>query len=222
MRRLTGESIGTFFRREVAEPLGLDIWIGTPPDVQPRVAELIPAPVPEGPAREIARDPSTLSGQAFLALGDGDLLDHLDVVNLAAFQEAEIPAVNGTATARSLARLFAVLAEGGDPLVSEDSIRMFRTLQIHAPNALEVEADPPGDTVELHMRMLGYHGSSKPYGLPRRLGPSDTAFGHDGAGGQVGFADPEAHLAVGFVRSHFTFDTSFSGRLFDVLYGCLG
>jgi CubicO group peptidase (beta-lactamase class C family) len=226
VRRLTGESIGAFFRREVAEPLGLDIWIGTPPDVQPRVATLIPAPVPEGPARDIARDPSTLSGQAFLALRDGDFLDHLAVVNVPSFQEAEIAAVNGTATARSLARLFAVLAQGGVldgvRLVSEDSIRMFRTLQIHAPNALEVEADPPGDTVELHMRMLGYHGSSKPYRLPRRLGPSDTAFGHDGAGGQAGFADPEAHLAVGFVRSHFTFNTSFSGRLFDVLYGCLG
>jgi CubicO group peptidase (beta-lactamase class C family) len=222
VRRLTGESIGRFFRREVAEPLGLDIWIGTPRDVQPRVAKLLPVPVPEGPARTMARDPSTLSGKAFLALHDGDLLDHLDVFNLPSFQEAEVAAGNGTATARSLARFFAVLAQGGDGLVSEESIRKFRTLQIHAPNALELESDPPGETIELHERLLGYHGSSRPYGLPRRLGPSDTAFGHDGAGGQVGFADPEARLAVGFVRSHFTFDTSFSGRLFDVLYGCLG
>jgi len=38
--------------------------------------------------------------------------------------------------------------------VSEESIRMFRTLQIHAPNALEVEADPPGEMVELHQRLL--------------------------------------------------------------------
>jgi CubicO group peptidase (beta-lactamase class C family) len=136
---------------------------------------------------------------------DGHLLDHLAVVNLPAFQEAEIPALNGTGTARSIARLFAVLAEGGEldniRLVSQSSIRRFRTVQIYAPNALELEADPPGNAVELHMRMLGYHGSSKPFGLPRRLGPSRTAFGHDGAGGQVGFADPEAGIAAGFVRS---------------------
>jgi hypothetical protein len=65
-------------------------------------------------ARSIARDPSSLTGQAFLAMPDGDFLDHLAVVNLPAFQEAEIPGVNGTGTARSIARLFAVLAEGGE------------------------------------------------------------------------------------------------------------
>ncbi len=42
VRRLSGDSIGTWFRREIAEPLGLDIWIGTPRSVQPRVARFIP------------------------------------------------------------------------------------------------------------------------------------------------------------------------------------
>src|SRR5204863_3885901 len=109
----------------------------------------------------------------------------------------------------------------GVRLVSAATIRRFRTIQINAPNALELEGDPPGEAIELHQRMLGYHGSSKPFGSPRRLGPSDTAFGHDGAGGQVAFADPERRLAVGFVRNLFTFDTAFSGRLFDALYACL-
>jgi hypothetical protein len=64
---------------------------------------------PSSRAQSIARDPSSLTGQAFLAMPDGYLLDHLAVVNLPAFQEAEIPALNGTGTARSIARLFAVL-----------------------------------------------------------------------------------------------------------------
>jgi CubicO group peptidase (beta-lactamase class C family) len=123
VRRVTGESIGTFFRHEIAEPLGLDLWIGTPRAIQPRVAQVIPEPArPLDPdaaaviarARSIARDPSSLTGQAFLAMPDGDFLDHLAVVNLPAFQEAEIPGVNGTGTARSIARLVAVLAEGGE------------------------------------------------------------------------------------------------------------
>jgi CubicO group peptidase (beta-lactamase class C family) len=166
-----------------------------------------------------------LTGKAFLALPDGDLLDNLDVVNLPAFLEAEVPAANGTGTARSIARLFALLSEGGEldgvRLVSQRSIRRFRTVQIYAPNALDLEPDPPGEP-ELHIRMLGYHGSSKPPGLPRRLGPSRTAFGHDGAGGQIGFADPEAGIAVGFVRSQFTSAPKFSARLIETLYACAG
>jgi len=235
VRRITGESIGAFFRREVDEPLNLDIRIGTPRSVHPRVAHFIPEPsrqlAPEAAGKiaqalAIARDPSTLTGQAFLALSDGDLLDNLAVVNLPAFQEAEIPAINGTATARSLARLFAVLAEGGElegvRVVSQASIRRFRTIQINAPNALDLEGDPPGDAIELHRRMLGYHGSSKPYGLPRRLGPSDSAFGHDGAGGQVAFADPKAGIAAAFVRSQWTWTTTYSARLLELVYSCAG
>lgn len=49
-----------------------------------------------------------------------------------------------------------------------------------------------------------------------------SAFGHDGAGGQVAFADPEAGIAAAFVRNQMTSNTAFSGRLLDVLYACAG
>jgi hypothetical protein len=92
---------------------------------------------------------------------------------------------------------------------------------MYPPNALELEADPPPHAVELNMRMLGYHAGSKPFGLPRRLGPSRTAFGYDGAGGQLGFAEPGAGIAAGFVRSQFT-STTYSGRLLELLHACAG
>src|SRR4029079_8906753 len=118
--------------------------------------------------------------------------------------------------------VFALLAEGGEldgiRLVSQSSIRRFRTVQVIAPNALEMEADPPAYLVQLHTRLLGYHGNSNPFGLPRPFGPTGTAFGHGGAGGQVGFADPETGIAVGFVRSQFTSTPTYSAELIELLY----
>jgi hypothetical protein len=108
------------------------------------------------------RDPSTLSGRAFLALHNGYVFDNVPAVNLPSYLEVEVAGANGTATARSVARMFALLAEGGEldgvRLVSQSSIRRFRTVQLIAPNALELEADPPAHLVQLHMRLLGYHG----------------------------------------------------------------
>ncbi len=110
-----------------------------------------------------------------------------------------------------------MLAGGGHAdgvrLVSRAVIDRFRTIEIYAPNALELEGDPAPSTVELHKRMLGYHGSSLPHGLPGRLGPSATAFGHDGLGGQLAFGDPERSLAAAFVRSQLTSVPTYSGSV---------
>lgn len=231
VRRVAGRSVGRFLAEEVAGPLGLDLRIGTRADDLRRVATVLPLPAVDLPpdavdvaarARSFARDPHTLIGQAFLALPDGDLLDNVEALNLPALLEAEIAAINGTATARSLARLYSVLAVGGASdgvrLVSKAAIDRFRSIEILGPNAIELEYDPPTETVELHHRMLGYHGSSKPVGLPRRLGPSETAFGHDGLGGQLAFADPESALAMAFVRSQPTAAPLFSARLIEMVY----
>jgi len=87
VRRITGRTVGTMFRVEVAEPLGLDLRIGTPPADQPRVARVIDATaasVPRplrmilGSVQRQMRDPRTLAGQAFLADGESCLMDHAE------------------------------------------------------------------------------------------------------------------------------------------------
>ena len=235
LRRTSGASVGRFLESEITRPLGLDLRIGTPAAVQPRVAQVVPesgidlAPdiaAAASRSRELGRDPTSLQGRAFLALAGGDLLDNLVAFNRPALLAPEISAVNATATARSLARLYAVLASGGEfegvRLVPGPVIEQFRRLQICAPNAVEMEADPPPRTVELHRRMLGYHGSSRPYESAGRLGPSPTAFGHDGLGGQLAFADPERSIAAAFVRSQMTSRSRYSADLLDRLYDCAG
>ena len=55
-------------------------------------------------------------------------------------------------------------------------------------------------------------------------GPNEGAFGHMGAGGQIGFADPTAHVACGFVRNHLENQALplMGACLVDMLYSCLG
>lgn len=239
LRRATGLTIGRFLAQEIAGPLGLDLRIGTPADVLPRVAPVRAEPVPAVPmavspeaaayaarATALAHDPTTLLGRALLALDDGNVADHWESFGSAALLEPEMAGANGTATAAALAGMYDALAcggvAGGVRLVSPESIARFRTLQIQGPNALDLEADPDPATVELHQRLLGYHGSSRPPGGSGRLGPSATAFGHDGAGGQIAFADPERSIAAAFVRSEMTQDQGWSAQLLERLYACAG
>lgn len=103
VRRITGRSLGTVFREEFAEPLGLDLHLALPASEEPRVAELIPSD--EDP---FARDVTELQDNA----AHNPRID-TTVVNSRAWRAAEIPAAGGTGNARSVARLHTILANGG-------------------------------------------------------------------------------------------------------------
>ncbi|MBV8693257.1 MAG: beta-lactamase family protein [Actinobacteria bacterium] len=240
VRRITGMTIGTMFRTEVAEPLGLDLRIGTPPADQPRVAAVIDgtlASIPRflrpflGSVQKQMRDPATLAGQAFVATDGSSLMDHAETFfadprGLA----AEIPAGNGTGTARAIGKMYAALACGGAldgvRLLSEESVRRFGAQAISLPDAMLAEMRPRflwtrlmGKPVK---RSLGYLINPS---LPRQLpsfGPNPTAFGHDGAGGQIAFCDPDRGMAVGFVRNYMTSTSRFSTSLINTAYDCAG
>jgi CubicO group peptidase (beta-lactamase class C family) len=202
VRRVSGESLGTYFRRHVAEPLGLDFHIGLEARHDTRVAHMIPAPTPPAPAAGMPPDlaaalqkltqdmvdPKTVTWAAFNGT-PGQPEDP----NTRAWRGAEIPAANGHGTAASLARVYGALARGGEI----DGVRVLRAETI--ARAREEQAFGP-DAV------LG--------GLPMRFGlgfmlrhdlmpisPNPGAFGHPGAGGSIGFADPEARVGFGYVMN---------------------
>jgi len=116
VRRITGKSLGTFFAEEVAGPLGLDFWIGLPEAAEPRVAAIIPAPVPGDPRvrtfleREL--DPSTLLGRVIT--GPSRLFGYDEMWNRRALHAAEMPSSNGIGTARAVARMYAAIAHEVD------------------------------------------------------------------------------------------------------------
>lgn len=196
VRRVTGRSLGTFWQEEIARPLALEFWIGLPAEQEHRVARLISmgadgegASLTEmlGPDSLIARALSL--NNAFGDLGDG--------FNSPALHAAEMPAANGITNARSLARFYAALigsVEDGpsEPLLTPEQVDLARTCQTDGADRV---LSFPG--IELPTTIgLGFWTSSAfaPYG-------GERAFGHSGAGGSVGFADPEAGIAGGYVMN---------------------
>ncbi|MCB0958651.1 MAG: beta-lactamase family protein [Acidimicrobiales bacterium] len=106
VRRITGRTLGTFFREELAEPLGADIHIGLPDSEEPRVAHLVPPADALGVVSGM--DPDSIAIRAGTSVGVTGAEP-----NTRAWRAAEIPAAGGTGNARGVARVHAVLANGG-------------------------------------------------------------------------------------------------------------
>ena len=198
IRRVSGQSVGQFFRENVAQPLDADFHIGLPDKDHARTSTLhgrliggdpkasgseIPEPL-KAFMRDMA-DPTTMTGGAF-----NNPRIPPDAVNSAEWRRAEIPAANGHGTARSLARIYGALACGGEV----DGVRILDGKSID--RAIEVQADGP-DAVLGGMPMrfgLGFMLRSPI--MP--LSPNPRAFGHPGAGGSIGMADPDAGVGFGY------------------------
>jgi CubicO group peptidase (beta-lactamase class C family) len=191
VRRVTGRTIGRFFADEVAGPLGLDWWIGLPEREEARLATLLAPPPPADPeVRKLMEDfmaPGTMTGDALT--GPSDLFHYDDMWNTRQLHAPELPSTNGIASARAIARLYAATVgdvDGQRVLSAETVSRAIRT-----------ESDGTD-------RVLG---NSMRFGLGFTRGPSlppscgADAFGHPGAGGSLGFADPEARIGFGYVMN---------------------
>jgi CubicO group peptidase (beta-lactamase class C family) len=190
VRRVTGMTLGRFFRRRIAAPLGLELFIGLPDELEYRVAPVQVPPAPTDPQEIAIRDrfmgPKTLLGRVLSGPGD---LSYGEVWNGRALRAAEIPSSNGIGDARSLARMYAALIGevDGERLLGEPQLR----------RATAVASDGPDRVLHLETRFgLGFM-------LPPTLAPGcgERSFGHPGAGGALAFADPERGLSFGYVTN---------------------
>jgi CubicO group peptidase (beta-lactamase class C family) len=192
VRRVSGRSIGRFFREEVAHPLALDVFIGCGPELDGRIAEMNPSPPAPAGARdllaEMMADKESLQGKTFTnppALAPG-------VVNSRAWRAAEICSANGHTNARSLARFYSALGAWtrgesfhGTTLMSRAGMERTRTEQAAGLDKV----------LQLENRIaLGFMLPSP----MRRFSDNPKAFGHGGAGGSVGFCDPENGVSFGY------------------------
>jgi CubicO group peptidase (beta-lactamase class C family) len=201
IRRATGKTVGEWFRENVSGPLAADYHIGFGPEHDVRTADLIGSLLPSGGAARLPevpgplgqmmkdmRDPSTMTGAAFNNPQRGT-----DRVNTREWRAAEVPAANGHGTARALARIYGALARGGEidgvRILEPESIERARTEQAFGPDAV---------LGQLPMRFgLGF--MLRQDLMP--LSPSRNAFGHPGAGGSIGMADPDARVGFGYVMN---------------------
>jgi CubicO group peptidase (beta-lactamase class C family) len=171
IRRIDGRSAGRFFAEEVAGPLDLELWIGLPPELEPRVARLERA---EGYAPVfLGDDPSLLQVQY------GGLQDEF-VWNEPAFHQAEIPAANAIGTARSIAKLYASL--------SDAEVELARTELSRDLCAVTRRPYAFGVGFELQTELM-------------RFGPVEEAFGHTGSGGSTHGLWPRERVAFSYCMS---------------------
>lgn len=132
VRRVTGRSLGTVFREEIAEPLGADFHIGLPASEDARVADLIPPPpgqaIGDGEQSELNRNMSS-----------NPPINPLDT-RTRAWRAAEIPAAGGHGNARSIAEVHVLLANGGvakgKRLMSEAGCRKALEVQIEGTDLI--------------------------------------------------------------------------------------
>jgi CubicO group peptidase (beta-lactamase class C family) len=202
VRRIDGRSVGRFFAEEIAAPLGLDFWIGLPEAEEPRVAPLLPmVMLGERP------DPSQLSEQdkarmAAMMSPDSLILRALSLngavdalgagenpFNTRAVHATEMPAANGMTNGASLARLYA------STIGELDGVRILEDKTVDAARRTHAKGDDKVLLAESHF------GAG--FMLDGVLCPllSSGSYGHPGAGGSLGFADPEAGIAFGYVMN---------------------
>ncbi|MGB8682729.1 MAG: serine hydrolase domain-containing protein [Candidatus Binatus sp.] len=202
IRRISGKTPGAYLRDEIAGPLGADFHIGLDAKHDARTANMIAAP-PPAPGEpnlfaEVMKDPESMVAKAFMNPPGGM---RPGMVNTREWRAAEIPAANGHGTARSLAQLYGALARGGElngvRVMSKDEVAKCSIEQSNGPDALLII-----NTRFSQGYMMSQPGAS--------LGPNPQSFGHPGAGGSLGYADPEAKIGFGY-----TMNKMQSGLLID-------
>jgi CubicO group peptidase (beta-lactamase class C family) len=186
-------TLGQFFQEEIATPLGIDFYIGLPPEIpDERLAKLTPF----APARAFRALGSTPSAFIVRLMWPRSLLRRsllfagLDF-NDRRWLEIELPAGNGVGTARGIARAYSAFAEGGEELgITEETLASLMAVHDVERTRDEVMGLPT-------YLSLGF---LKP-GPELEFGSTEHAFGTPGAGGSFGFADPDARLGFAYVMN---------------------
>jgi len=205
VRRVSGKSLGTFFQDEIARPLGLDFWIGLPEAIEPRVAPIMPYVYKANETKtpfmaDLTGSPKSPASLFFFNVGTAW---RSGGANTRAGRAAEIGAANGVTNARGLAGMYAPLATGGGKLVDAKTLTRMgevsmathddATLRLPTRFALGFMKSMDNRQRSIGARIFGEDCDSVILGSP--------AFGHVGAGGSLGFADPAAGLSFGYTMN---------------------
>ncbi len=203
----TGRHIRDVIRDEIARPLGVEdeMYVGIPDGVEDRLTTL-----------EIWDIEGVLEGMETRPPPDSDFFKAMPselwgLLNLMPVRRACIPGANGHFTARALAKMYAALAGDG----SIDGVRLvspgrIKEMQRIATEGVDIVLGTPA------RKGIGYFLGGEVNGVVGPLGPRRTAFGHSGAGGSIGFADPEARLSVGVTKNRMEWADPGQGCLLEI------
>jgi CubicO group peptidase (beta-lactamase class C family) len=198
VRRVSGMTLGLFFKKEITDPLKLPFFIGTSEDQDTHFApiqapKIIPGK-PLSPFQTLFAQPGSLTHLAFT---NPKAFANLRIFNEARFRNLELPALNGVSNARGLAGLYEPLSLGGEA----GGKRLLSLETVEAMGSLE--RDGRDCILGIHTRFA--QGFMKSVGSTEEgdlwMGPDDSAFGHVGAGGSIGFADPKKGVSFGYAMN---------------------
>ncbi|MEN0066022.1 MAG: serine hydrolase domain-containing protein [Myxococcota bacterium] len=204
-RKVTGMGVGRWFAEHIAAPLGLAAWIGAGPEVLARRAQLItvssqermrhhlPALFVRGTAegrigRRLLLGKRTLVGQALLNPDLGPR--RLDVMNDPSVLALELPWMGAVCTADALSKAYAAV------IGEVDGVRLVDPTVVKPLRVRQSWSERDG----VLQKPMGFAQGfvKEPEGV---FSPNPASFGHPGAGGALGWADPDAELAIGYVMN---------------------
>jgi CubicO group peptidase (beta-lactamase class C family) len=196
IRRITGRTVGTVFREEIAQPLGGDFHIGLPASEDGRVGTLIPPP-----PRELFENPTEVQ----LSVGNPRL--DVSLTRTRAWRAAEIPAANGTSNARAVAQIQTILANGGEAggrrFLSEAGCR----------KALEPQIEGTDLVLGIPIKFgLGF-------GISNQFMPNPNTLYWGGYGGSVVIIDMDVRTSMSYVMNKMAATTVGDTRAFSMMIG---
>jgi CubicO group peptidase (beta-lactamase class C family) len=207
VRRASGRSVGEFLHKELAMPLEADCFIGLEPALDRRVADIL--------APKNLIDPSALPVIEETRLSVTNPMLHPQAANGVEWRRAEMPALNGHACAEGIARIYAMLANGG----------AFQQRRLLSPATIERMTAVLSDRMDLTLGMPANWAAGVVLNATTQFfGPNPRAYGHSGWGGSFGCADPDRGLAIGYVCNQMGPDLVGDVRareLCATIYACL-
>lgn len=178
--RVTGQPVGEFFRREIAEPYGVDFFIGLPEREEPRVVPSLPINIGGGGPLPFEMPPFFRQ-----AMNIGvDFEGGSNLPGLRSFRAAGVASIGGFGSARGLARLYAVATQevdGRPPLLTPETLAAVAEVQVSGADLVLPFATTYSMLFELAAPTAG-----------------PGSFGHSGANGALAYADPGLGLAFGY------------------------
>jgi CubicO group peptidase (beta-lactamase class C family) len=219
VRRASGQSLGAFFAEHVAEPTGADFWIGLPDGFDKPIAPILMAmPSPEDMqapfTQKLMTEPTSIAALSILNVGGW-------TANQPEAHKAEIGGAGGISNARGQVAMYTPLAVNDGSLVSRDRVAAMSRVT----TATQIDATLLTATRFASGFMKSMDNREKIGGRHMSALIGEAAFGHVGAGGSIGFADPECGLAFSYTMNQMGSGLLLNERcqgLIDETYKALG
>ena len=219
VRRVSGQSLGAFFAEHVAGPTGADFWIGIPDGFDRPIAPIkmaMPGPQDmEGKfTQKLMSEPTSIASLSLFNVGGW-------TANQPEAHKAEIGGAGGISNARGQVAMYTPLAVNDGSIVSKERVAAMSRVT----TATEIDATLLVATrfASGFMKSMDNRGKPGSHNMSALIG--EQAFGHVGAGGSIGFADPECGLAFSYTMNQMGTGLMLNDRcqsLIDATYKALG